>query len=189
MFALLRPALVMMGSFTLVLGIIVPLAFTALAQFAFPRQANGSLIEREGQVVGSELLAQGFEGPRYFHPRASNAGQGYDGASSGASNLGPTSAALLEAVTGRLEGRRGVPSDAVTASGSGLDPHISMANALLQLPRVAKARGLSPDQVQPLLAQETEQRTLGLLGEPRVNVLQLNLALDALQPATSAVKE
>ena len=181
MFALLRPALVMMGSFTLVLGIIVPLAFTALAQFAFPRQANGSLVEREGQVVGSELLAQGFEGPRYLHPRASNAGQGYDGASSGASNLGPTSAALLEAVTGRLDGRRGVPPDAVTASGSGLDPHISPENAMSQIPRIAAARGLPPQRVLALMEQHVEGRTLGVLGEPRVNVLRLNLALDGMR--------
>ncbi|RVT90003.1 potassium-transporting ATPase subunit KdpC [Rhodovarius crocodyli] len=179
MFALLRPALVMMGSFTLVLGIIVPLGFTALAQFAFPRQANGSLIERDGQVVGSELLAQGFEGPRYFHPRASNAGQGYDGASSGASNLGPTSAALLEAVQGRLDGRRGVAPDAVTMSGSGLDPHISPENALSQIPRIATARGVTPQRVLALVEQHVEGRTLGVLGEPRVNVLRLNLALDA----------
>ena len=181
MIALLRPALVFLGGFTLILGLAVPLAFTALAQLVFPHQANGSLIERNARVVGSELLAQGFEGPGYFHPRASNAGQGYDGAASGATNLGPTSAALLEAVTGRLEGRRGVAADAATASGSGLDPHISPENAMAQIPRIAAARGLTPQRVLGLMEQHIEGRTFGVLGEARVNVLKLNLALDGLR--------
>ena len=201
-----RAALLVM----VVSGIAYPLLTTGVAQALFAHAANGSLIERQGRIVGSALIGQQFTGPQYFHGRPSatvapdpgqegaNIAAPYNAGLSGASNQGATHKDLSEAVAQRvtqyradnaLAADQAVPVDAVTASASGLDPHISMANALLQLPRVAKARGLSPDQVQPLLAQETEQRTLGLLGEPRVNVLQLNLALDALQPATSAVKE
>ena len=201
-----RAALLVMA----VSGIAYPLLTTGVAQALFAHAANGSLIERQGRIVGSALIGQQFTGPQYFHgcPSATvapdpsqegaNISAPYNAGLSGASNQGATHKDLSEAVAQRvtqyradnaLAADQAVPVDAVTASASGLDPHISMANALLQLPRVAKARGLSPDQVQPLLAQETEQRTLGLLGEPRVNVLQLNLALDALQPATSAVKE
>ncbi len=201
-----RAALLVM----VVSGIAYPLLTTGVAQALFAHAANGSLIERQGRIVGSALIGQQFTGPQYFHGRPSATvapDQSQEGASiaapynaglSGASNQGVTHKDLSETVAQRVAQYRAdnglaadlaVPVDAVTASASGLDPHISMANALLQLPRVAKARGLSPDQVQPLLAQKTEQRTLGLLGEPRVNVLQLNLALDALQPATGAVKE
>ena len=201
-----RAALLVMA----ISGIAYPLLTTGVAQALFPHAANGSLIERQGRIVGSALIGQQFTGAQYFHGRPSATvvpDPGQEGASiaapynaglSGASNQGVTHKDLSEAVAQRVAQYRAdnglaadlaVPVDAVTASASGLDPHISMANALLQLPRVAKARGLSPEQVQPLLAQKTEQRTLGLLGEPRVNVLQLNLALDALQPASSAVKE
>ena len=201
-----RAALLVM----VVSGIAYPLLTTGVAQALFPQAANGSLIERQGRIVGSALIGQQFTGAQYFHGRPSatvapdpgqegaNIAAPYNAGLSGASNQGATHKDLSEAVAQRvtqyradngLSADQAVPVDAVTASASGLDPHISMANALLQLPRVAKARGLSPEQVQPLLAQKTEQRTLGLLGEPRVNVLQLNLALDALQPAASAVKE
>ena len=201
-----RAALLVM----VVSGIAYPLLTTGVAQALFPQAANGSLIEHQGRIVGSALIGQQFTGAQYFHGRPSatvapdpgqegaNIAAPYNAGLSGASNQGATHKDLSEAVAQRvaqyradngLAADQAVPVDAVTASASGLDPHISMANALLQLPRVAKARGLSPEQVQPLLAQKTEQRTLGLLGEPRVNVLQLNLALDALQPAASAVKE
>ena len=201
-----RTALLVMA----VSGIAYPLLTTGVAQALFPHAANGSLIERKDRIVGSALIGQQFSGPQYFHgrPSATTAPDpNQDGASmaapynaglSGASNQGATHKVLSEAVAQRVAQYRAdnglsadsaVPVDAVTASASGLDPHISQANALLQLPRVAQARKLTPGQVQQLLAQNTEQRTLGLLGEPRVNVLQLNLALDALQPATSAAKE
>lgn len=174
MWNLLRPALVMLGGFTLLLGLIVPLGFTGVSQALFPREANGSLIVHEGRVVGSDLVVRRMEGPEWFQPRPSGHDEG-----DGPSNLGATSAALLEAVRARLEGQRGVPADAATASGSGLDPHISPANAARQVARVAEARGLPPGQVQALVDRHTEARLLGFLGEPRVNVLRLNLALGA----------
>ncbi|HEV7457347.1 MAG TPA: K(+)-transporting ATPase subunit C [Roseococcus sp.] len=174
MWNLLRPALVTLGGFTLLLGLVVPLGFTGMAQALFPREANGSLIMREGRVVGSELIVRRMEGPEWFQPRPSGSREG-----DGPSNLGATSASLLEAVRARVEGQRGVPGDAATASGSGLDPHISPANAARQVPRVAAARGLPPAQVQALVDRHTEPRLLGFLGEPRVNVLRLNLALGA----------
>jgi K+-transporting ATPase ATPase C chain len=180
MIALLRPALVFLGGFTLLLGLAVPLGFTGVAAVLFPSEAGGSLIRQEGRVVGSALIAQRFQGPRFFHPRASAAGDdGYDAASSGASNLGATSAELLEAVRGRIGGARGVPADAATASGSGLDPHVSPANARVQVARVAATRGLPEGQLMALVDAHTEERLLGILGEPRVNVLRLNLALAA----------
>jgi K+-transporting ATPase ATPase C chain len=162
---------------------------TGLGQVLFPNQANGSLVrDSSGNVIGSALLAQGFTQPQYFHPRPSAAGtDGYDPTSSGASNLGPTSQKLIDSVRDRADAYRSenglaadaqVPVDAVTASASGLDPDISPANALLQVGRVASARGLSADQVRNLVNQYTEGRTLFILGEPRVNVLKLNLALD-----------
>jgi K+-transporting ATPase ATPase C chain len=164
-----------------------PLTVWVLAQGLFPDKANGSLVVRHGSISGSSLISQGFTDPGYFHPRPSAAGLGYDATSSGGSNLGPTSRKLVEAVRRRAEDYRKenslppdalVPADAVTASASGLDPHISVKNALLQGPRVAKARGLSEDLVLRQIALHTERRDLRILGEPRVNVLMLNLALD-----------
>ena len=183
----LVPALVVFLAFTVLTGVAYPLAVTGIAQVAFPGQADGSLIERDGEVVGSRLVGQSFSGPRYFHPRPSAAGEGYDAMASGPSNLGPTNEELLAAVRQRrIEYRRDngltasvqVPVDAVTASGSGLDPHISLANSRLQAPRVARERGLSLDRVLALIDEHTDGRALGFLGEPGVNVLRLNLALD-----------
>jgi len=169
---------------------VYPLVVWGIAQVAFPHQANGSLVEVKGKIVGSGLLAQNFSGPQYFHPRPSAAGDvGYDGNSSGGSNLGPLSRKLSDQVKERVEKYRAennlpaatlVPADAVTASGSGLDPHISLRNAELQAARVAKARKLSEDKVSKLIQDVTEGPDLGFLGEPRVNVLRLNLALNAI---------
>jgi len=166
---------------------IYPLAVWAIAQGAFPHQANGSLIEAKGKIVGSSLLAQGFAGPAHFHPRPSAAGQGYDAANSGGTNLGPTSKKLIEDVKQRVADYRAVnglapdvpvPADAVTSSASGLDPHISIENARLQAGRIAKARRLSMEDVLRKIAVHTEGRDLMIFGEPRVNVLMLNLDLD-----------
>jgi K+-transporting ATPase ATPase C chain len=174
------------------LGLLYPLAITGVAQVLFPGAANGSLVKMNGQVVGSSLIAQDFTGAKYFHPRPSAAGKGYDAMASAASNLGPTSRALMGQVStavGRAMRqdpglRRGsVPIDMVTTSGSGLDPDITVANARAQAPRVAAARGMTPAAVLRLVAAHTTGRTLGFLGEPRVNVLELNLALDAAQGA------
>ena len=169
---------------------VYPLVVWGIAQVAFPGQANGSLVERQGKVVGSGLLAQSFTDAKYFHPRPSAAGEvGYDGAGSGGSNLGPLSQKLVDQVKARvaayrseneLPGETLVPADAVTASGSGLDPHISRQNAALQAARVAKARKLSKNKVMSLMEEYTIGPDLGLWGEPGVNVLRLNLALDAL---------
>lgn len=184
MFAQLRAAFVSLLLFTLLTGIIYPAVVTGIAGVVFPRQAAGSLIERDGTAVGSELIAQPFHDPKYFWPRPSAAD--YNGASSGGSNLGPTAPALRQAVQKRIAELRAadpgntlwIPVDLVTASGSGLDPHISPAAAHYQLERVARVRGIAPQEVQTLIDQFTEPRTLGILGEPRVNVLMLNLALD-----------
>ena len=173
--------------FTVLVGIAYPLSVTAVAQLAFDDQADGSLVEREGQVVGSTLIGQPFDGDEWFHPRPSAAGEGYDGLASGPSNLGPTNGTLLDSVADRVDRYRDdnglaadapVPVDAVTASGSGLDPHISAANARLQAPRVARARDLDVDMVLSLIDGNTDRRALGFLGEEAVNVLELNLALD-----------
>ncbi len=173
--------------FTIVLGIAYPLAITGISQLLFPKQANGSLITVGDKVIGSELIGQNFTKPEYFHPRPSAAGtNGYDATASGGSNWGPTNQKLIDRVKGSVEQFRKenpdytgpIPADLVTASGSGLDPHISPASAQAQAARVAKARGMAVEQVNDLIARFTEPPSLGLFGEPRVNVLNLNLALD-----------
>jgi K+-transporting ATPase ATPase C chain len=167
-------------------GIVYPLVVTGLARVLFLRQAAGSLILKDGQVVGSELLAQSFTSDRYFHPRPSAAGNGYDATSSGGSNLAQSNKALVTRIQGDIDKLakenpgKPVPIDMVTTSGSGLDPDITPDNATYQAPRVAKARGLTEDAVRKLIDQQTRGRDLGFLGEPRVNVLELNLALDKL---------
>ena len=181
-------ALIATAVLTVLTGIVYPLAIWALSQTIFPRQAGGSLIVAGNKVVGSSLVGQNFSAPRYFQSRPSAAGdKGYDAANSGGSNLGPTNKALIDAVKLRLKNivesnpgtdARQVPIDLVTASGSGLDPEISPAAADLQIPRVAHARGLSEDQVRQLIAENTRPRSAGIFGEPGVNVLLLNLALD-----------
>jgi K+-transporting ATPase ATPase C chain len=175
---------------TLLTGVVYPLTMTALAQVAFPKQANGSLIERDGKVVGSALLGQNFSQPEYFQGRPSAAGSdGYDATSSSGTNLGPTSAKLMDAIQSKLADVRSqnnlpddavIPADLVTSSASGLDPDISLAGAYIQINRVAEARNLSSDQVQKLVDSQAQLPQLGFLGEKRVNVLQLNLALDDL---------
>jgi K+-transporting ATPase ATPase C chain len=185
MLTALRPALVMMTLFTLLLGFAYPYAILGIGQAAFAGNANGSLIVRDGTVIGSSLIGQPFSDPRYFWPRPSAAGAGYDAANSSGSNLGPTSRKLMDRVTETIEtlGIEGaVPGDAATASGSGLDPDISPAYARAQIARIAEARGLTSDRLSALVAQHIEGPVLGVLGESRVNVLQLNIALDALAP-------
>jgi len=178
---------------TVVLCIVVsgiyPILIWGVGQLLFPHQANGSLVERNGQILGSELLAQGFSGAKYFRPRPSAAGTGYDPLNSGGSNLGPTSQKLIDGIKANATQYRQenglppeavVPADSVTASGSGLDPHISLQNAQLQIPRVAKERGLTEELVRGEVAKATDNPLLGLGGDPGVNILKLNLALDAL---------
>jgi len=186
----LKPAILITIVLTVLTGLAYPLAITGLCQILFHRQANGSLVARNGRVVGSQLIAQNFTKPEYFHPRPSAAGQdGFDPTASGGSTLGPTNPALAErlkkdAAAYRAENQTAdaIPADAITTSGSGLDPDISPANALVQAARVAHARGASPDQIRDLVRTNTEGRQLGFIGDPRVNVLKLNLALDARYP-------
>ena len=186
MFKELRAGILVTIVFTVLTGLIYPLVMTGIAEVVFPHQANGSLIQRNGKVVGSELIGQNFTKPEYFHPRPSAAGNGYDPTSSGGSNLGPTNPALVDRLNKAVAAFRQenpafkgpIPADAITASGSGLDPHISPANARAQSARVAAARGMSGGQLESLISQYTDSRSLGIFGEPRVHVLKLNLALD-----------
>lgn len=184
-----RTAIVSLAVFTLVTGVLYPVLMTAIAQLAFPHRANGSLIVRNDKAVGSELIGQPFDDPKYFWGRPSaTAPFPYNAGASSGSNLGPTNPALTDAVQGRVDALRAadpgntaaVPVDLVTASASGLDPHISPAAALYQVPRVSRARQMDAAAVRRLVAEHTEDRQLGLLGEPRVNVLALNLALDSM---------
>lgn len=193
----IRPALVLVVLLTLVTGLAYPLLVTGVAEVVFPRQAQGSLLTRDGKVIGSSLIAEGFAGNGYFHPRPSattapdpkdpskTVAAPYNAANSGGSNLGPTNKALIDRIKGDVDKLKAenpgdpIPQDLVTTSGSGLDPDISPEAALFQIPRIAKARKLSADRLRDLVANHIEGRTLGLFGEPRVNVLELNLALDA----------
>jgi len=179
------PAVALTIVLTVLLGIVYPFVTTGLSELLFKEKARGSLIEKEGKVIGSRLIGQPFKGSSYFHPRPSAAGSGYDATASGGTNLGPTSKQLFEEqVRGRAKQLHAenpnvkIPIDLITSSGSGLDPHISPAAAEFQVPRVARERGMSEEEVRRLVHKYTEERQLGVLGEPRVNVLELNLALD-----------
>jgi len=172
---------------TLVFGLIYPLCMTGFSQLLFPRQAAGSLIEKNGHIIGSKLIGQSFTSDKYFHSRPSAAGTGYDASASSPSNLAPTNQALIDRVksdVAKLQQENpgaAIPADLVTSSGSGLDPEISPASADFQIPRIAKARGISVDSLKVLVARHTRARALGIFGEPRVNVLELNLDLDSLK--------
>lgn len=190
----LATAVLMTIATTLLLGIVYPLMVTAVAQFLFPNKANGQLIEVNGKVVGSRIIGQAFSGPNYFHSRPSAAGTGYDATSSNGSQLGPTNHQLIDRVKGDVATAQAenpgmpVPADLVTTSASGLDSDITPAAAAFQLPRVSKARGISEEQLRGIIAKHTEGRQLGLLGEPRVNVLELNLELDRQFPSAKQAK-
>ncbi len=187
-----RPALTLLLGFSILTGVVYPLAVTGIAQLALPKQAAGSLIVENGTVIGSALIGQPFAADKYFQGRPSAAGTGYDAGASSGSNLGPTSAKLHDQIKQRLTALQAtnpgvaVPGEMVYASASGLDPDVSPAAAAFQIPRVAKARGVSAEQLQTLITQNTRQRTLGFLGEPTVNVLALNRVLDAAAPVTAA---
>jgi K+-transporting ATPase ATPase C chain len=187
-------AVLMTIATTILFGLVYPLVVTGLAQVIFPKQANGQLIQKDGKTIGSRIIGQGFSGPGYFHSRPSAAGNGYDAANSGGSNLGPTNQKLIDRVKGDVATAQtenpgqSVPIDLVTTSASGFDPHITPAAAEFQLPRVAKERGVSVDQLRALVAKHTETRQLGVLGEARVNVLELNLELNERFPATRQAK-
>jgi len=199
----IRPAIVMIAAFTLITGLAYPLAMTGIAQVAFPHEANGSLIERNGKAIGSELIGQNFADDRYFHGRPSattdtdpndatkTVPAPYNAGNSGGSNAGPSSKALMDRVADDVKKLKAenpgalVPADLVTTSASGLDPDISPAAALFQIPRIAKARRVSKDRLKQLVEENTAGRTWGILGEPRVNVLQLNMSLDARFPAAA----
>lgn len=193
----LRPAILLTFVFVVLTGLVYPGAVTAVARLVFPNQASGSLVTQNGQVVGSRLIGQQFNKPWYFHPRPSAAGNGYDGTNSGGTNKGPTDRKLADTLiagaiaqaesSGVPKGR--VPSDMATASASGLDPHISPANALFQVARVAAARGADSAQVRDLALHYVESRQFGFLGEPRVNVLALNLALDNAFPYPASARK
>lgn len=186
----LRPAIMVFALLAVITGLIYPFAITGVAQAVFPHQANGSLIMKNGQAVGSELIGQPFDDPKYFWGRLSATSPfPYNAAASSGSNYGPLSSALTDEVKARIDAlkaadptnNQSIPVDLVTSSGSGLDPDISVAAALYQVPRVARVRGMSQDQVRALVQQHTQGRQFGVLGEPRVNVLELNLALDGVQ--------
>ncbi|HLJ55044.1 MAG TPA: potassium-transporting ATPase subunit KdpC [Chthonomonadaceae bacterium] len=211
MFQQLRPAVMSVLVMTIAFGLVFPAVITGVARVAFPRQAGGSLVVRDGKVIGSDLIGQSFAAPGYFHPRPSAAGNGYDASNSGGTNLGPTSDKLINGVHKRLANGKDdpgnfdgikdlaaayrkenglaadapIPADAATRSASGLDPNISPANAEVQVKRVAAARGLSGEAVRQIVARNTEGRDLWVLGEPRVNVLRANLALDSAAPGKS----
>jgi potassium-transporting ATPase KdpC subunit len=187
-------AVLMTIATTIVFGLVYPLMVTVLAQVIFPKQANGQLIQKDGKTIGSRIIGQGFSGPEYFHSRPSAAGNGYDAANSAGSNLGPTNKKLIDRVNSDVATAQAenpgqpVPIDLVTTSASGFDPHITPAAAEFQLPRVAKERGTTVEQLRPLVAKHTESRQLGVLGEARVNVLEFKLELNERFPATRQAK-